>query len=54
MKRLSADPQSRSYKSQMLLDIELLEKKRNHYFEIEDQFEKDGKDSEELNACIRI
>ena len=35
MKRLAVDIDDREYKSEILLEIEDLEKKRNHYFDIE-------------------
>lgn len=54
MKRLAVDPEDRQYKSEILLEIEDLEKKRNHYFDIEAQIEEDNKDGQFLKACIRI
>ena len=54
MKRLAVDPLDREYKSSTLLEIEELEKKRNHYFDIEAQIEEDNKDGQFLKGCICI
>lgn len=54
MKRLAVDPKEKDYQSYLSLEIEDLEKKRNHYFDIEAQIEEDKKDAIFLKATIMI